>query len=199
MAWSALSPSGNFSPPNTSLPWLPSNTDYTTKNVQRQSESVQRLIKLIQFRKQYFRSSTVEKHGNYLFHYIHGGELVLERYFNVDQSKRTNNANKQDGDSGDDERGGATESRPQSKRIPTNQAKINEFNLNSKMETSSNIQRARYVLFANLGTELKVKDLRDKFHLGTILVTTQSKRMRDFLYFKSLRLDAGEAIIAQVE
>ena len=195
MAWSSLAPSGNFSPPNTSLPWLPSNTDFTTKNVQRQSECVQRLIKLIQFRKQYFRSSTVEKHGNYLFHYIHGGELVLERYFNVDQSKRGNNGNNQQGgDTSGDDGGGTSGSRQR-----TNQAKINEFNLNSKMETSSNIQRARYVLFANLGTELKVKDLRDKFHLGTILVTSQSKRMRDFLYFKSLRLDAGEAIIAQVE
>lgn len=153
-------PSGNFSPWNTTLPWLPSNADYAKNNVQRQAESIARLSQLIAFRRNHFVSSSVAKHGNYLFHYIHGGEIVLERYFNYAR----NNAPADDS----------------SNEVPA-------------------VQRARYVLFANLGKEVKVKDMRDKFHLGTIKVTTNAKRMRDFLYFKSLKLDPGEAIIAQVE
>ena len=45
----------------------------------------------------------------------------------------------------------------------------------------------------------RIKDLRDKFHSGSIKVTSNPRRIRDFLYFRSLKLDPGEALIAQVE
>ena len=59
--------------------------------------------------------------------------------------------------------------------------------------------RFRYVLFANFGTKPKVKDFSDKFHFSRIKISSSAKRQTEFLYMKSLRLDAGEAMIVEVE
>lgn len=67
-------------------------------------------------------------------------------------------------------------------------------------EDGETVVRSRFVLFANLASStVRIKDLRDKFHSGSIKVTSNPRRIRDFLYFRSLKLDPGEALIAQVE
>lgn len=70
----------------------------------------------------------------------------------------------------------------------------------SNRDEETEVVRSRYVLFANLASStVRIKDLRDKFHSGSIKVTSNPRRIRDFLYFRSLKLDPGEALIAQVE
>lgn len=74
---------------------------------------------------------------------------------------------------------------------------------NHKMTSSSannnnNYQR-RLVLFANFGDVQRVKDFSDKFYFGSIKLATNSHRVHEFLYLKSLLLDPGEAIIAEIE
>ena len=63
------------------------------------------------------------------------------------------------------------------------------------------VTRSRFVLFASFSPagSGRGRDVRDKFHVGTIRVASNLRRMKDFLYFRSLKLDPGEAIIAQVE
>ncbi|RWS25837.1 maltase A2-like protein [Leptotrombidium deliense] len=71
---------GNFSTANITL-WIPLNSNYVKNNINRQTEAVSRLQQLIKFRKNNFVVKSIKKHGNYLFHYINDGEIVLERYF----------------------------------------------------------------------------------------------------------------------
>jgi len=59
--------------------------------------------------------------------------------------------------------------------------------------------RFRYVLFANFGSKPKVKDFSDKFHFSRIKISSNTKRAKEFLYMRSLRLDPGEAMIVEVE
>ncbi|CAG2165215.1 unnamed protein product [Oppiella nova] len=59
--------------------------------------------------------------------------------------------------------------------------------------------RFRYVLFANFGPKPKVRDFSDKFHLSRIKISSYKKREKEFLYMRSLRLDAGEALIVEVD
>lgn len=59
--------------------------------------------------------------------------------------------------------------------------------------------RFRYVLFANFGKSSKTKDFSEKFRNSFIRISSNSNRSREFLYFKSLRLDPGEALIVEVE
>lgn len=59
--------------------------------------------------------------------------------------------------------------------------------------------RFRYVLFANFGRKAKVKDFSDKFHFSRIKLSSSTKRAKEFLYMRSLRLDPGEAMIVEVE
>lgn len=189
LAWASVPPSGNFSSTNATAPWLPLNRNYLKNSIARKSETISRIQSLIHFRQQHFRSEAIEKHGNYLFHYINGGEIVLERYFTNERARKSD----------------GNQDNPN--RIKNNNDVIDENSDESRaMSRSSDAQRlpvastrSRYVLFANLAKSPKSKDLRDKFHSGTILVTTSAKRMRDFLIFRSLKLDPGEAIIAQVE
>lgn len=191
MAWSSNQPYGNFSShPNgtttsqMAAPWLPLNTNFAKVNVQRGLEQIARTQQLINFRKANFKPNSIEKHGNYLFHYIFEGELVLERYFSrvVNSFRPRSDTNHFKGSDDD--------SSKNSRQDTGDQDTSSEGKVTS---------RARYVLFANFGRDPKVKDLRDKFHSGTIKVTSNLKRIRDFLYIKNLRLDSGEAIIAQVE
>lgn len=64
---------------------------------------------------------------------------------------------------------------------------------------SSVIVRHRFVLFVNLGTQQRTRDFSDKFHFGSIKMSSNRKRMHEFLYIKSLTLEPGEAIIAEIE
>lgn len=195
MAWSSAPPSGNFSKSNASQPWLPLNRDFAKNNVQRRADAIGRLQQLVAFRRVHFRSAGVEKHGNYLFHYINGGEIVLERYFTTEHFE-------------DAPPSAASRKRTQNGNHNRNEgaAETDSDEASMAMSRSSDAQRlpvasmrSRFVLFANLARVAKTKDLRDKFHAGSILVTTAAKRMRDFLIFRSLKLEPGEAIIARVE
>ncbi|KAI1309017.1 Neutral and basic amino acid transport protein rBAT [Halotydeus destructor] len=182
MAWTSSFPSGNFSQGNNGtngpLPWLPSNRDYGKNNVQRQVDNVQRVQRLIAFRKAHFEQFTIGKHGNYLFHYIHNGQIVFERYFTKNWTSGDQPDDHQDsGHSGGEE--------------PTKESYEDKSPFVST--------RSRYVLIANLGLEARTKDLKEKFSQGSIKVTSNSKRMREFLYLKSVKLEPGEAIIAQVD
>uniref|UniRef100_T1JVH0 alpha-glucosidase n=1 Tax=Tetranychus urticae TaxID=32264 RepID=T1JVH0_TETUR len=141
---------GNFSGGNLTHPWLPINTNYLLNNIQRESETIDRLRSLIVFREHHLRSDWTEKQGNYLFHYVNQGFIGLERYF-------------------------------------------------TRTLVNGNVIRHRFVLFANIGTIGRIKDFTDKFHFGTIKVTSNVKRIHDFLYLRSLSLDPGEALIAEME
>lgn len=178
MAWTSNQPFGNFSLPlnsSSAAPWLPLNANFAKNNVQRAVEQIARAQQLIAFRKSHFAPNRIEKHGNYLFHYIFEGELVLERYFSSSMYIHRE--------------------RSKVSGVVDESGQVSAGDENGEKVTS----RARYVLFANFGRESKVKDLRDKFHSGSIKVSSNLKRVRDFLYIKNLRLDPGEAIIAQVE
>ncbi|XP_054169112.1 alpha-glucosidase-like [Oppia nitens] len=59
--------------------------------------------------------------------------------------------------------------------------------------------RFRYILFANFGLKPKIKDFSDKFHFSRIKISSVRNREKEFLYMKFLRLDAGEAIIVEVD
>ena len=59
--------------------------------------------------------------------------------------------------------------------------------------------RKRFVLFANFCNCSRQTDFSEKFYFGTIKLATSLKRLRDFLFLNALQLDAGEALIAQVE
>jgi hypothetical protein len=196
MLWDATGRNGNFSRSMESIPWIPVNNNYLTNNVQLQSEVIARLQQLTSFRRNNFFPDSGTKAGNYLFHYVHDGEIVLERYFtrvnefdilNAMQLILVN----------DDIR-----SRRSAARTRTTAACPHCVVQRSgwrRLRREESVVRCRFVLFANLATTARVRDLRDKFHLGSIKVTSIPKRMRDFLYFRSLKLDPGEAIIAQVE
>lgn len=221
MLW-AFGRNGNFSSgSNASIPWLPVNNNYLTNNVQRQQEVILRLQQLTSFRRNNFASESGARTGeggagvsgirtgNYLFHYIHDGEIVLERYFErmtelgsqqamtmrlMDAEKRfTRRSSRSLRHRG--------HMLTRSLVTPTTRQRSERSSLLSdpRSEVELFLVRRRFVLFANLATKARVKDLRDKFHLGSIKVTSIQKRMRDFLYFRSLKLDPGEAIIAQVE
>ena len=78
MLW-ASGKNGNFSRSSESICWMPVNANYLTNNVQRQSEVILRLQQLTSFRR---NNLAVDREpaataANYLFHYVHGGELVL--------------------------------------------------------------------------------------------------------------------------
>lgn len=59
--------------------------------------------------------------------------------------------------------------------------------------------RKRFVLFANFCNRSRQTDFSEKFYFATIKLATNLKRLRDFLFLNALQLDAGEALIAQVE
>jgi len=59
--------------------------------------------------------------------------------------------------------------------------------------------RKRFVLFANLCNCSRQSDFSEKFYFGSIKLASNIKRLRDFLYLNALQLDAGEALIAQIE
>jgi glycosidase len=59
--------------------------------------------------------------------------------------------------------------------------------------------RKRFVLFANLANESRQTDFSEKFYFGTIKLASNLKRLRDFLFLNALHLEAGEALIAQIE
>lgn len=292
---------------NTTTAWMPMNVLINSSiNVDKRIDMVQRIQELTSFRRHNLTPDPGEKRGNYLFHYINDGQIVMERYF--ERKKRKRPEEKEDEEDIDDDAASSSHSPSPShspssshssspssspssssnkkKRSATsfssesdNAKKLEDGDQESKNRdegiqqevkegqesdpqqeeqiisegknllkpfftslrasaegtsgrkregsqvTSStsvtrqtttsihevraealkrgrgsfSLSRSRFVLFANLGHTPRVKDLRDKFHLGSIKVTSNPKRIRDFLYFRSLKLDPGEAIIAQVE
>lgn len=260
---------GGFCSNISCIPWIPMNVLINSSiNVDKRQGMLQRIQDLTSFRRHNLSPEVGEKRGNYLFHYINDGQIVMERYFERKNRKSKQN---QDNDSSssslsnkkkrsatslasitsneeeDDEkkrsrsqegikqevkeeesdqekksikrssiisssrkRSASSQERQDSKevfktqdlslkKITTNEIRAEALKQGISDRSSSLSLRFRFVLFANLGSTPKLKDLRDKFHLGSIKVTSNPKRMRDFLYFRSLKLDAGEAIIAQVE
>lgn len=353
MAWNP-SPNGNFSSGVNSTgtssssgssaashhvkPWIPLNNNFMQINVQKSWESIIRLEQLINFRLSHFSPDPNEKHGNYLFHYINHGEIVMERYFSSrgnfnshhtaplqdfslnsivsnspeqpnniniggnlirmkrlteddedhlvmsipdqdeetsssrsnsssikrrgkrrmmnkrsDETKRIRRMNrgikkkretelKEDettsGDSNGNKRTISSSSgdirhllleetlSPSSESsLPSSSASLvssahpadaddgrsDDFRLSragnealiSVERPLELVTRTRYVLFASFASPAagspRVRDVRDKFHTGTIRVASTPRRMKEFLYFRSLKLDPGEAMIAQVE
>lgn len=276
-------------------------------NVDKRIDMVQRIQELTSFRRHNLTPDPGEKRGNYLFHYINDGQIVMERYF--ERKKRKRPEEKEDEDIEDDAASSHSPSSSSHSSSPSSSNKKKRSatsfssesdNKKKKLENgdqesknrdegiqqevkegqesdaqqeeqiisegknllkpfftslrasaegtsgrkregsevtfstsvtrqtttqtttqttsqtttsihevraealklgrgSFSLSRSRFVLFANLGHTPRVKDLRDKFHLGSIKVTSNPKRIRDFLYFRSLKLDPGEAIIAQVE
>ena len=208
MLW-ASGRNGNFSRSSESIPWIPVNNNYLTNNVQRQSEVILRLQQLTSFRRNNFVPDSAAKAGNYLFHYVHDGEIVLERYFSRVNEFDLLNAMKLilvDGDHRN-RRSPPPFSLTGHETHRTGAAcpdcgdgwRAKRRRRAAQDDSAPQLTRYRFVLFANLAATARVRDLRDKFHLGSIRVTSIPKRMRDFLYFRSLKLDPGEAIIAQVE
>lgn len=187
------------------MPWIPVNNNYLTNNVQRQSEVILRLQQLTSFRRNNFVPDPAAKAGNYLFHYVHDGEIVLERYFTRVNEFDLLNAMKLILSEGDHRSRRSPSPPPFSlSRTGVRCAECGGTTTRRRRraaadDTAPQLMRYRFVLFANLAATARVRDLRDKFHLGSIKVTSIPKRMRDFLYFRSLKLDPGEAIIAQVE
>ena len=269
---------------NTTTAWMPMNVLINSSiNVDKRIDMVQRIQELTSFRRHNLTPDPGEKRGNYLFHYINDGQIVMERYFERKKRKRpeekedediedhatssskkkrsatseeSNNTRKklknEDQESKNRDKGIQQEVKEgqesdlkqeeQSIRegknllkpsITSRQASVEgtsgrrepsevtslievtrqtttsiqhevraealKLKRSSSRRGSFSLSRSRFVLFANLGHTPRVKDLRDKFHLGSIKVTSNPKRIRDFLYFRSLKLDPGEAIIAQVE
>ena len=198
MLW-ASGRNGNFSRSSESTAWMPVNSNYLTNNVQRQSEVILRFQQLTSFRRNNFVSDSDVKAANYLFHYVHEGEIVLERYFTrvgqlEDLSAMKLTLAPEDGRSRRSLAAGRSPSPP-----PLPPPWLRPRASRAADKSARPTVRHRFVLFANLASTARTRDFRDKFHLGSIKVTSVPKRMRDFLYFRSLKLDAGEAIIAQVE
>lgn len=293
MSWSTGA-NGNLTQSNLTAPsWIPISSNGV--NVERSSESIRRFQHLTSFRRFNFNSNSVDKYGNYLFHYINDGEIVLERYFSkrdtrssslLQQQLQLHLTNKNsplisssssslpspssspslpDGISSSvlpvfspsDTRAkrwtqsnettthqNTRQIQPQFISSSTSHDEMNDLGnrmlqsnitsgppddqetqgvkCNSSSVTKSSKStltsriirsplpsanddsgdvyiRTRFVLFANLAKAERIRDFRDKFHSGSIRVTSNAKRMRDFLYLRSLKLDPGEAIIAQVE
>lgn len=182
MAWTPVSPNGNFSLPNvtSSQLWMPVHPDYPQINVERRADMVKIVSDLVHFRLDHLYSdnlgtaTTTKTTGNgqlvatgsqlhptpqsvqpfnYLFHYIDPSVVVLEQYFD-----------RLDG-----------------------------------LNPPGAFTRSRYVLFVNLGNETVVKDFSDKFHFSLTQLATNVNRTSEFLIMKALRLDPGEAMIATVE
>ena len=250
---------------NISSPWMPMNVLINSSiSVEKRQGMLQRIQELTSFRRHNLTPEAGEKRGNYLFHYINDGQIVMERYFerkvskrkqdsassnkkkrsatlqesmssqekedskNQDEQKRrseikqevkeeesVDNLHKEDSmkrssisGKGSVSEEGTSSTEVSSTEHPTSKTEVKTHEVraealksinDSSSSRSTTLSRFRYVVFANLGSTPKLKDLRDKFHLGSIKVTSNPKRMRDFLYFRSLKLDPGEAIIAQVE
>lgn len=185
MLWTGTGGNRTFSRSGEAITWMPVNSHQLANNVQRQSEVILRLQQLTTFRRNNFVLDPEAKAGNYLFHYVHEGEIVLERYFTRVNEFDVLNAMKLMMVRGRRDR------RSDGKRWRSRRA--------GDEESGPQLIRYRFVLFANLAATARVRDFRDKFHFGSIKVTSVPKRIRDFLYFRSLKLDPGEAIIAQVE
>lgn len=230
MAWTSGMNGGFSSSNRTTTVWMPMKSLASKTNVENASEMIRRVQELTSFRRHNLTPSAKDNRANYLFHYIHDGQIVMERYFSPlsnpvirddvsrrrkrrwreskETAKRTDNLlstllseQREVQESNDDIKSlildrNSRRSRGASRM--TNGSPREEGD-GSQSSTSFNSIRRRFVLFANLSKTPRVKDLRDKFHLGSIRVTSNPKRMRDFLYFRSLKLDPGEAIIAQVE
>lgn len=242
MSWSTGS-NGNFTQSNLTLPWIPLVVNGV--NVERSSEAIRRFQHLTTFRRYNFISHSVEKHGNYLFHYINDGEIVLERYFSKKDAQSHLQLLHQPSKNllmSSLSSSSLSSTLTNEKRVTRREVKNETFNskikqthvqqvaYENKISLSNNVTdgkmndlsetrkriirspvasdhestgqvyiRTRFVLFANLAKAERVRDFRDKFHSGSIRVTSNPKRMRDFLYLRSLKLDPGEAIIAQVE
>jgi hypothetical protein len=140
LPWSS-SANGNFTASNVA-PWTSMCSNYMMNNIEMQSDSITLLKQLVSFRRRYLNA-----YSNYLFHYVNGGQIVIERF-------------------------------------------SNRFGANLPV---------RFVLFANLGQTEKESDFSDKFQFGSIRLSTNPKRIQDFLYLRSLKLEAGEAIITKIE
>jgi len=294
MAWTSDRNAGFCN--NITTPWMPMNVLSESNfsiNVEKRQAMVQRVQELTSFRRHNLTPDPEEKRGNYLFHYINDGQIVMERYFErrkrLEEALQDNGSNKKKRSAtysasafsssetsrkeknkkneGEERTGEAIEQEvketaiesdphPHPRKKEVKQRSIKEIGrksldshkrsltkarfeaslkevslqpdtpitpaINSMIprqleeeanetqvlpsalklvgrQSSSFVSRSRFVLFANLGQTARVKDLRDKFHSGSIKVTSNPKRIRDFLYFRSLKLDPGEAIIAQVE
>lgn len=292
MPWSPTNSHGNSNQSTSSsftVTWVPFVVNGV--NVERSTEAIRRFQHLTTFRRYNFISHSVEKYGNYLFHYINDGEIVLERYFSkksaptshlqfthspdnsVHMSSPVSSAsqlNTQDASSSSSLHSSHFSSSTSIKSIDSSSTRSKRSNSqliqspdsldtitpsthketiftktrdkvypfkvqitpstdtpgefilvnmnrsrdnisyvsssnrsvrspNSLLDDNQVLIRSRFVLFANLAKAQRVRDFRDKFHSGSIQVTSNPKRMRDFLYLRSLKLDPGEAIIAQVE
>ncbi|KAI2801467.1 hypothetical protein BLOT_011019 [Blomia tropicalis] len=201
MAWSSISPNGNFSMINVSIVqlWMPAHSDYSTINVEKRSEWVKAMSDLNHFRLDHLYSD-VQSDGrplplneiNYLFHYIDDSVVVLEQHFD----RRLPDA--QLSNSFITESISITSAASSS----SSQSEVNRMAMTSTLSEpiiAIPKKRYRYVLFANLGNQTVVRDFSDKFHFSITQLATNTNRTSEFLMMRTLQLEPGEAMIATVE
>ena len=196
MAWSSISPNGNFSLINVSHSqlWMPVHEHYTVKNVEKRADWVKIVSDLNHFRLDHLYSDAqpggkpLPSEINYLFHYIDDSIVVLEQHFDRRNHQVSASA-------------ALTSSSPITSPSMVMDEYIDGEPLISSLTSpaQSPTTRHRYVLFANFGNESLVKDFSDKFHFSMTRLATNSNRTSEFLIMRTLKLDPGEAMIATVE
>lgn len=204
MAWTSQSPNGNFSLLNVSSGqlWLPASPDYAQVNAERRAGLVRLLGELNHFRLEHlYIESSADVEGN-----NHDGTSAGSSAPDVKitpLNKATSLAATPTISSM------ALSSSSFSDRVVNylfhyidGSIICLEQYFDRKIDltaTGAKSKRFRFVLFANFGDEVVVRDFSDKFRYSSIQLATDRNRTSQFLILPSLQLSPGEALIALVE